>query len=386
MGHSRIKMELIEKESTRMLTYQKRKKSLVKKVSEFSILCGVEACLIIFAPKHKDQPVKKLDTVWPPNSDEAKSIINKYKKTDQARCYLVSHYFLDKKKKLDVEISKLQKQVYEAIYPSWDIHLDNFSEDRLRVLLTRLESKLQVADQKLNLFQDNQNNQMDMFVPRMIYNSHNMECYMTRSDNLQVFPELMRPLDVQFPISFIRGQNPYSNFMASNKENVCSTSLQLLSDSHSTIAGRSLADMNNENNNSNSRNLQWQLFSPKSLDVQLPIDCQTKQSFQGMPLNRNLMEDVITKMSNNQNFSNQFGDRGISNIPSLSGLSYVNPQFMMPANFVQSNVDVSMPLQTMLPRPQPQVPLSSLLDQAYPSEVDKFCYGIGFLKQEHNYK
>ncbi|XP_050233816.1 floral homeotic protein GLOBOSA-like [Mercurialis annua] len=358
MGHSRIKMELIKKESTRMLTYQKRKKSLEKKVSEFSILCGVEACLVIFGPKLKNQYSNKPDAVWPLNSDEARNIIGKYKETDQAkRCYSVSDYFSEKKKKLDAEIFKLHKQVFQAKFPSWNVRLDSSSEDELRLLVTLLENRIEAADQRLNSFQANQNDRIEMLAPRMVYDTH----------NFQGFPDLMK--DVQIPP--IYWQNPYMIPLNSN--------FQLFPDTHSTISGRNLMDNNSSSSSSN--NLQLQLFAPKPLDVQVPMYFQN----QGMSLNSNVMEDVMAKMSNNQNFSNQFGGRGILNhIPSFSGLPYAaNPQFLVPDNVRLNHFDASMPLQTMLPQSRNQPPMSSLQNQVHFPQADKFSfYDIGIPKAE----
>jgi len=70
MVNERIKMESIRNEKSRMLTFRKRKTTLLKKVSDFSILCGVDACVIIFGPNQNDQPAATAET-WPSNSDEA---------------------------------------------------------------------------------------------------------------------------------------------------------------------------------------------------------------------------------------------------------------------------------------------------------------------------
>jgi hypothetical protein len=95
MGQKRIKMELIRKEKSRMLTFRKRKAGLLKKASEFSILCGVDACVIIFGPKQKDDHQPVAPETWPPNSEEVRCIINRYKGSDQPRrCYQVSDYFV----------------------------------------------------------------------------------------------------------------------------------------------------------------------------------------------------------------------------------------------------------------------------------------------------
>ncbi|KAF2283072.1 hypothetical protein GH714_043816 [Hevea brasiliensis] len=334
-----------------MNTFQKRKKSLLKKISEFSILCGVEACLIIFGPKQKDEQVIKLEATWPSNPDEIKRIINKYKRTDQARrCYHVSDYFADKKKKVDVEISKLHKQIFEANFPIWDVRLDSFLEDQLRVLMAQLDEKLEIADKKLDSFHENQV-LMDEFASRMLYSSQNME--MNRSNSFRNLTNLhqlfsdVKPLDAQLPVSSF-------------------------SDYHATIPSRNLMERNN--NSSKLDNLQLQLFSdPKPLDVQLPMHFQNMISSPGTSSNSNLLEDLMM-MSKDQNIGNQYGDRPISNIQSISGLPYV-PSSWTWGNVMLNNVDASTSnvgstLQTILP--QMQLPMLSFSDQMNPSQEDNF--------------
>ncbi|KAF2316396.1 hypothetical protein GH714_041737 [Hevea brasiliensis] len=366
-----------------MNTFQKRKKSLLKKISEFSILCGVEACLIIFGPKQKDEQVIKLEATWPSNPDEIKRIINKYKRTDQARrCYHVSDYFADKKKKVDVEISKLHKQIFEANFPLWDVRLDSFLEDQLRVLMAQLDEKLEIADKKLDSFHENQV-LMDEFASRMLYSSQNME--MNRSNSFRNLTNLhqlfsdVKPLDAQLPVScFLPGQSSYmipsnSNLMEnSNSSYSYSTNLQLFSDYHVTIPSGNLMDRNN--NSSKLDNLQLQLFSdPKPLDVQLPMHFQNMISSPGTSSNSNLLEDLMM-MSKDQNIGNQYGDRPISNIQSISGLPYV-PSSWTWGNVMLDNVDASTSnvgstLQTILP--QMQLPMLSFSDQMNPSQEDNF--------------
>ncbi|KAK8565235.1 hypothetical protein V6N12_058805 [Hibiscus sabdariffa] len=57
---NRVKLAYITNDVARNVTYKRRKKGLVKKVNELSILCGVEACAIIYPPTCDSQP-----EVWP---------------------------------------------------------------------------------------------------------------------------------------------------------------------------------------------------------------------------------------------------------------------------------------------------------------------------------
>ncbi|KAJ8752918.1 hypothetical protein K2173_008653 [Erythroxylum novogranatense] len=52
-GRQKIEIKRIEKESTRQVTFSKRRAGLVKKASELSLLCGAEVAIIAFSPGEK---------------------------------------------------------------------------------------------------------------------------------------------------------------------------------------------------------------------------------------------------------------------------------------------------------------------------------------------
>ncbi|KAJ8900041.1 hypothetical protein K2173_024156 [Erythroxylum novogranatense] len=60
MARSRVKLGLIENLTARKACFKKRRTGLVKKVNEFTTLCGVRAFLMIFNPFEQNQV-----TVWP---------------------------------------------------------------------------------------------------------------------------------------------------------------------------------------------------------------------------------------------------------------------------------------------------------------------------------
>ncbi|GMP39762.1 hypothetical protein CsSME_00010472 [Camellia sinensis var. sinensis] len=59
MTRKKVKLAFITNDSARKATYKKRKKGLMKKVSELSTLCGIDTCAIIYSP-YEFQP-----EVWP---------------------------------------------------------------------------------------------------------------------------------------------------------------------------------------------------------------------------------------------------------------------------------------------------------------------------------
>lgn len=66
-----MKLAFISDDSARKATYKKRKKGIIKKVSELTILCGIPACAII------SNPFDSKIEVWP-NLEEAKHVIERY--------------------------------------------------------------------------------------------------------------------------------------------------------------------------------------------------------------------------------------------------------------------------------------------------------------------
>ncbi|KAI9177945.1 hypothetical protein LWI28_020931 [Acer negundo] len=66
-----MKLCYIANDSTRKVTFNKRKKGLLKKVSELSILCGIDACAIVYSP-YNNQP-----DVWP-SHHEVQRIVSQF--------------------------------------------------------------------------------------------------------------------------------------------------------------------------------------------------------------------------------------------------------------------------------------------------------------------
>ncbi|XP_021283222.1 agamous-like MADS-box protein AGL80 [Herrania umbratica] len=73
MTRSKVKISYITKDSARKATFRKRKKGLLKKASELSTLCGIDASVIIYSP-YNTQP-----DVWP-SPTEAQRVLSKFKK------------------------------------------------------------------------------------------------------------------------------------------------------------------------------------------------------------------------------------------------------------------------------------------------------------------
>nr|XP_043625829.1 agamous-like MADS-box protein AGL82 [Erigeron canadensis] len=100
MGRAKLRMELIPKEKTRITTYQKRKRGMIKKAKEFSTLCDVNTVMFILPPDSNEPEV------WPENPELIKKTIAFYKtkKGDSGKkTYALNDFFEDRKKKIKDE-------------------------------------------------------------------------------------------------------------------------------------------------------------------------------------------------------------------------------------------------------------------------------------------
>ncbi|KAM3281572.1 hypothetical protein P3S67_028594 [Capsicum chacoense] len=73
MTRKKVKLAFITNDSARKATFKKRKKGLMKKVSELNTLCGIDACAIIYSP-YDNSP-----EVWP-NTMGAQRILAEFKR------------------------------------------------------------------------------------------------------------------------------------------------------------------------------------------------------------------------------------------------------------------------------------------------------------------
>lgn len=120
MGRGRISMELIQKEKSRKTTFQKRKNGLLKKVNEFSILCDVDVCVVLYAPDFEGQGFAEPE-IWPKDTREVQRILQKYYSTTVDRrhkIYNVQKYFKERMKKIEFEIFKMRKDRLKTMYPT----------------------------------------------------------------------------------------------------------------------------------------------------------------------------------------------------------------------------------------------------------------------------
>ncbi|GKC15575.1 agamous-like MADS-box protein AGL82 [Tanacetum coccineum] len=154
MGRAKLRMELIPKEKTRMTSYHKRKLGIIKKASEFSILCDVDTVMII-NPPNSNEP-----EVWPENPDQIKKGIASYKSKKgetRKRTYNLNDFFQDRRKKIEDELMKARKKNMEAKYSTWFDALNSLPEHQLRQFVAKLEQREHDARTRLEFKKRNMN-------------------------------------------------------------------------------------------------------------------------------------------------------------------------------------------------------------------------------------
>lgn len=159
MGRGKLTMELIEKEKARMITYQKRKRGLKKKAQEFTTLCGVPTCMIIYGPRLNNRPVDV--EIWPQDHQDFMAVVNSYR--DKAfssirgvKSQNMYTFFADRKRKVDEQIAKTRKANYESKFSGGLDDLNQFSMDQLQAILAMFDYNLDVATRKLTILKGNQ--------------------------------------------------------------------------------------------------------------------------------------------------------------------------------------------------------------------------------------
>ncbi|KAK7328333.1 hypothetical protein VNO77_22437 [Canavalia gladiata] len=194
MGRGRIPMELIQKEKARNITFQKRKNGLMKKVYEFSTLCGVDVCLIMYPSSVEGEGSTEPET-WPQDLGEVQRIISKYHNTTNDRrpkVYDVHEYYKDRMKKIESEIFKIRKEKLKIMYPICDNSFNYLGEQQLRIFVSLLDAKLESCNQRLNMLKGKQVSEFDKantFSPQ----SSNLNLISNMSQG-QNFPPLMNPI------------------------------------------------------------------------------------------------------------------------------------------------------------------------------------------------
>ncbi|XAR49227.1 hypothetical protein NMG60_11032347 [Bertholletia excelsa] len=133
MTRKKVKLAFIANDSARKSTFKKRKKGLMKKVSELSTLCGIDACAIIYSP-YEAQP-----DVWP-NNLGVQRVLNQFKRMPE----------MEQSKKMINQEGFIKQRIAKASDQLKKQHRDNREKEITQVMYQCLTGKgpqgLSVAD------------------------------------------------------------------------------------------------------------------------------------------------------------------------------------------------------------------------------------------------
>ncbi|CAJ1975627.1 unnamed protein product [Sphenostylis stenocarpa] len=159
MGRPKLILKPITNGRERDLAFMKRKKGLIKTISEFSRVCGVRTCLIMYDGNGDSPPL-----TWPQDPNEMHSIIQRYESIMYDRIpknFDLSTFFEIRKNMVDTEISKVQKDTLKIKYPTWHPCFDNLGAEELRNFIAILDIKLEACNQRTKMFKCKKQNEAE---------------------------------------------------------------------------------------------------------------------------------------------------------------------------------------------------------------------------------
>ncbi|OIV90477.1 hypothetical protein TanjilG_18661 [Lupinus angustifolius] len=106
MTRKKVKVAYINDVNARKATFRKRKKGIMKKVNELTVLCGIQGCAII------QNPFDSQIEVWP-NPKGAKKVVERYmstSKVDETKNMNQESFFVQRISKLQGKLNKLRSE------------------------------------------------------------------------------------------------------------------------------------------------------------------------------------------------------------------------------------------------------------------------------------
>ncbi|KAI3989569.1 hypothetical protein MKX01_036178 [Papaver californicum] len=124
MGRAKLKMELIAKDKNRNKIYKMRLNTLKKNIYEFSTLCGVDACMILYGTNQGNTISSIKPEIWPQNMDEVHRITKRYldipKEERDKQNSNLSGFLDDKKEKThEYDLPMITQVVEKPEYFKW---------------------------------------------------------------------------------------------------------------------------------------------------------------------------------------------------------------------------------------------------------------------------
>ncbi|KAL5076916.1 hypothetical protein RYX36_015900 [Vicia faba] len=174
MTRKKVKLAYILNDSARKATFKKRKKGLMKKVSELSTLCGIDACAIIYSP-YDLQP-----EVWPssigvqrvlskfqrmPEMEQSKKMVNQESFLKQRIQKAKDQLIKQRKDNREKEMTQLMFQ-----YLSSDKTMQNISMLDLNEMAWLIDQYLKDINRRVEKLSKNGQGQSQMVAPTMVTN------------------------------------------------------------------------------------------------------------------------------------------------------------------------------------------------------------------------
>lgn len=175
MTRKKVKLAFIINDSARKATFKKRKKGLMKKVSELSTLCGIDACAIIYSP-YDPQP-----EVWPsplgvqrvlskfrrmPELEQSKKMVNQESFLRQRIQKAKDQLTKQRKDNREKEMTQLMFQ-----YLSADKIMPNISMVDLNDMAWLIDQYLKDINRRVESLTKNGQGQPQMVAPTMVTNN-----------------------------------------------------------------------------------------------------------------------------------------------------------------------------------------------------------------------
>ncbi|EXB28439.1 Floral homeotic protein PMADS 2 [Morus notabilis] len=117
MGRGKIEIKRIENSNNRSVTYSKRKKGIIKKAQEISILCDAKVSLIIYGPNGK------IVDFCSPETTSLSFIAEEYQRLSGKRLWDLKHENLN----TEIEMTKKENE-------NMDIHLRHMKGQEIQSL------------------------------------------------------------------------------------------------------------------------------------------------------------------------------------------------------------------------------------------------------------
>ncbi|KAL3625672.1 hypothetical protein CASFOL_030526 [Castilleja foliolosa] len=124
MTRKKVKLAFITNDSARKATFKKRKKGLMKKVSELSTLCGIDACAIVYSP-YEAQP-----EVWP-DGGGAQFVLSQFKRMPE----------MEQSKKMVNLDSFIRNRITKAADQLKKLHKENREKEMTHLMYQCLNGK-----------------------------------------------------------------------------------------------------------------------------------------------------------------------------------------------------------------------------------------------------